>query len=98
MAYWLEFDSTTVVPYLLSLKVSREARVILARLFHEIRLHAETYMNSQERRLFPGSDCFRVDLVYRDPASQVIHQLRLILSDAAAQYGVLRVVYADDEI
>jgi hypothetical protein len=97
VAYLLEFHESTVVPYLFQLDLSREGRVVLARMLHETREHADTYINNRERRLAPGSDCFRVDLVFRDPVTQVIHLLRLILSDAAATYGVLRVVYAEDE-
>jgi len=97
VAYFLEFHETTVVPYLLNLALSREARLILATFFQEIRAYADTYLNNPERRLAPGSDCFRVDFVFRDPGSGVLHQLRLILSDAAADYGVLRIVFAEDE-
>jgi hypothetical protein len=96
VAYSLEFHEKTVVPYLLNLDLSREGRVVLARLLYETRIHADTYVNDSERRLAPGSDCFRVDLIFRDPVSRVIHQLQLILSDAPAPYGVLRVVYAED--
>jgi hypothetical protein len=97
VAYLLEFHATAVAPYLFNLDLSREGRVILARMLRETLLYADTYINDPERRLAPGSDCFRVDLVFRDPTSRVIHQLRLILSDAAASYGVLRVVYAEDK-
>jgi hypothetical protein len=96
-AYWLEFHEETVVPYLLNLNLSREARVILARLLYEIRVHADRFRESPDRRLAPGSDCFWVDLVFRDPVSRIIHQIRLLISDAAAQHGVLRVVYVDSE-
>jgi len=97
VAYFLEFHETDVVPYLLDLDLSREGRVILAQLLDETRTYADTYINDPDRRLAPDSDCFRVDLVFRDPVSRILHQLRLILSDAPAPYGVLRVVYAEDE-
>jgi hypothetical protein len=98
MAYLLQFHETAVVPYLLDLDLSREGRVILAAMLHrELRLYADTYINNPERRLTPGSDCFRVDLVFRDPVSRVLHHLRLIISDAGAPFGVLRVVYVEDE-
>ena len=96
MAYWLEFHETRVAPYLLSLLLSPEGRLVLARLLGETCDHADVYRNSPDRRLAPGSDCFWVELVFRDPGTGVIHQLRLIISDAAASYGVLRVVYAED--
>jgi hypothetical protein len=99
VAYVLQFHETTVVPYLLGLDLSREGRVVLAAaLDRELREYADAYIKGEERRLFPGSDCFRVDLVFRDPVRQIIHQLRLIVSDAAAPFGILRVVYAEDEV
>jgi hypothetical protein len=96
MAYLLQYDETAVAPYLLGLALSRQGRVVLANMLNELRVHADTYINSPDRRLFPGSDCFRVDLIFRDPVRRVFHQLRLVLSDAAAPYGVLRVVFAED--
>jgi hypothetical protein len=97
VAYLLQFDETTMAPYLLNLQLSREGRVILAAaLTRELRIHADAYRNSLDRRLAPGSDCFRIEVVFRDPVSRLIHQLRLIISDAAAEYGILRVVWADD--
>jgi hypothetical protein len=97
MAYRLVLHETNVVPYLSNLDLSRAARITLAVLLQQTRDLADTYRNDPERRLAPGSDCFQVDLVFRDPVSQTIHHLRLIISDAPAQYGVLRVVYAEDE-
>ncbi len=97
MAFSLQFDEVTVVLYLLGLDLSREGRVVLAAALHrELRELAEFYINSPERRLAPGSDCFWVDLIFRDPVRRVVHQLRIIVSDAAARYGVLRIVYVED--
>jgi hypothetical protein len=97
VAYRLQFDEQTVAPYLLDLALSRQGRVVLAAALNDLRIDADTYRNTPDRRLAPGSDCFRVDLVFRDPGTRVIHQLRLVVSDAAAQHGVLRVVFAEDE-
>jgi len=78
VAYLLQFDERAVVPYLLDLDLSREGRVVLAAAFtHELRGFGDLYINNSERRLAPGSDCFRVDLVFRDPA-------RLVISPTAA--------------
>ena len=97
MPYVLQFEEKVVVPYLHNLDLSREGRVVLAAALHrEIRELADVYINSAERRLAPGSDCFWVDLVFRDPVRRIYHQLRLLISDAAAQYGVLRIVFAED--
>lgn len=95
--YLLEFHETNVAPYLFNLDLSREGRVVLANLLDQIRVYADSYSNDPHRRLAPGSDCFRVDLIFRDPISKIIHQLHLIISDAAAQYGILRAVFAEEE-
>jgi hypothetical protein len=97
VAYYLQFDETTVYPYLLTLDLSREGRIVLAAALHrELRELIDAYRNNPERRLRPGSEYFWVDLIFRDPARQVLHQLYFILSDAGAQYGVIRVVYVED--
>ncbi len=97
MAYLLQFHEKTVAPYLFDLDLSREGRVVLAATLHrELGLLADAYISNPQRRLVAGSDCFRVDLVFRDPGRQVVHRLHLVVSDAAARYGILRVVYAED--
>src|SRR5689334_14928807 len=97
MAYSLQFDKATVVPYLLQLDLSREGRIVLAAMLQrELREYAPVYVANPERRLAAASDCFWVDLVFRDPVRKDFHQRHFILSDAAAQYGVLRVVYVED--
>jgi hypothetical protein len=97
MAFLLQFHEVAVVPYLLDLDLSREGRIILyAALQRELGTYGDTFMNEPDRRLAPGSDCFRVDLLFRDPVQDVIHLLRLIVSDAAAPYGILRIVYVED--
>jgi hypothetical protein len=97
VAYVLQFHETNVAPYLFNLELSREGRLALAGVLDQVRLYADSLINDPERRLFPGSDCFRVDWLFRDPISQTIHHLKLVISDAAAAYGILRVLYAEDE-
>jgi hypothetical protein len=92
----VELHETTVVPYLEALDLSPEGREALIRVLGGLGAHGDQFAREPERRLTPKSDCFRVEWVFRDPISKVIHELRLIVSDAAAQYGVLRVVYAED--
>jgi len=97
VAYVLQFHETTVAPYLFELELSREGRLALARVLDQLRLFADNFINDPERRLFPGSDCFRVDWLFRDPVSETIHHLKLVISDAAATYGILRVLYVEDD-
>ena len=66
-------------------------------LHRELRIHVDTYINNPQRRLAPGSNYFQVDVVFRDSVRWVTHQLRFIVNDEAARYGVLRILYVDDE-
>ena len=98
MAYLLQFHDRTVVPYLLNLDLSRQGRVAMAVALHrELRIRVDAYMNNPQRRLAPGSNFFQVDVVFRDHVRWVTHELRFILSDEAARYGILRVLYVEDE-
>jgi hypothetical protein len=97
VAYVLQFQETTVAPYLLDLELSREGRLALASVLDQVRLYADDFIRDKQRRLSPGSDCFRVDWLFRDPISEVIHHLKLVISDTAAAYGILCVVYVEDE-
>jgi hypothetical protein len=69
----------------------------LARVLDHVRPYADDLINDPDRRLFPESDCFRADWIFRDPVSEIIHHLQLVISDAAAAYGILRVLYVEDE-
>ena len=97
MAYVLHYDDVTVTPYLFALNLSRAGRIILAAaLDQEFRILGDAYINDPSRRLSTESDCFRVDLLFRDPVRRMMHNLHFIISDSAAQYGVLRIVYVED--
>ena len=97
MVYTLRYDEQTVLPYLRSLDLSREGRLVLDTiLYDELRLDADTYLSNPERRLFSGSDCFKVDLLFEDLSRRKLHMLSLIISDDSAQFGILRIVYAED--
>lgn len=96
MAYILQFDEISVRPYLRNLALSREGRVILYGTLHaDLSCHGDAYRNDPQRRLAPGSPNFRVDLLFRDPITRIIHNLHLIVSDKTAQYGILRIVYVE---
>jgi len=97
VAYSLQYHEKTVAPYLLDLDLSREGRLVLSSALHrELSVFGDTHIHNPQRRLAPDSDCFRIDIVFRDPVRRIVHQLELIISDASAPYGVLLVVYAED--
>lgn len=95
MAYVIEFDAATVIPYLEGLALSPQGREKLVGVLRDFAASAASFVHDPTRRLAPGSDCFQVEWVFRDPATRVVHVLRLIVSDAAAPFGVLRIVYAE---
>jgi len=96
VAYYLELDETTVAPYLLGLPLSPEGREVLLRCLTQLAESADTFLRGPDWRLAPGSECIQVEWVFRDPGTGVLHLLRLVVNDAAARYGVLRIVYAED--
>jgi hypothetical protein len=84
-----------VVPYLEGLALSPQGQEKLVGVLRDFAASADVFVHDSNLRLAPDSDCFQVEWVFRDPATRVVHVLRLIVSDAAASFGVLRVVYAE---
>jgi len=98
VAYIVDLNNTAVMPYLRDLDLSREGRVILYNMPHnELGVHGDAYLNDPGRRLAPGSQYFRVDFLFRDAPRRVAHHMQFIVNGASAQYGVLRVVFVEDE-
>jgi len=96
VAYRLKFHENNVAPYIFNLDLSREGRVtLLSFLYSMLCENADRFRNDPEDRLAPDSNYFGVDLIFRDSTRKKIHDLRLIINDAAAQYGILRVDYAE---
>lgn len=101
MAYSLELDRVTVLPYLRQYEgLSRRARVGLFSTLHEyLGEHGDRLRNDDSlRRWGNESPYFLFRLVIGDPeAPGVLKLFRFVVNDAAAAYGVLRVVYVDDQ-
>jgi hypothetical protein len=97
VAYLLELHEVAVAPYLESLPLSPEGQEALLNILEELRTHADKFRADPALRLGPGSDCFEVRWLFRDRGFDRYHALRLVISDATAAYGVLRVVYAEDD-
>jgi hypothetical protein len=96
VAYYIELHEATAAPYLARLDLSSEGWEAMIRILDELGEYGDTFIRDHERRLAPDSDKFEVRWVFRDPTTKVFHTLRLIVSDAAAQFGVLRVLFADE--
>jgi hypothetical protein len=96
VAYLIEFSELTAGRYLAALDLSADGRAALERVIDDLRESGDVYRADPERRLAPESDCFRLNWVFRDRPNRTVHSLLLVVSDAGARYGVLRVVYAED--
>jgi hypothetical protein len=97
VAFHVELHETRVAPYLDGLELSAEGREALMRVVDELGEYGDGFIYDAERRLTPGSEYFIVRWIFRDRATNTFHAFRMIVSDAAAPFGVLRVEYADEE-
>ncbi|HZY86549.1 MAG TPA: hypothetical protein VFE78_17070 [Gemmataceae bacterium] len=93
MAYDLEIDER-VIAYIESPgRLPRPAQVLVFRVLRaELEQDGDRFRQEGER-LAPGSGCFWYDLRF-DYLGQR-YRLYVTVSDQAAQYGVLRAVYAE---
>jgi hypothetical protein len=75
----------------------RSARVrLFAQAIADLADHGDVFRNDPARRLGEGSPHFRYELVVWDVEGDGrVHSFLFIVSDAAAQYGILQVVYAE---
>jgi hypothetical protein len=97
VGYYLDLHEVTVSPYLDALPLSPPGRATLDRILEQLAARGDRFIGEAERRLAPGSDTFEVRWIFRDPGTKVFHNLRFIVSDIDVRFGVLRVVYAEDE-
>jgi hypothetical protein len=96
VAYSLEFEQVRVRSYLFNHPdLTRGDRVKLYTFLNDLRDLGDSFQADAGRRLRPGSPCFWVAFVFKDESGR-LRQFRFIVHDAAAPYGVLRVVYADE--
>ncbi len=98
MAYTVQF-ADAVKTYFRE-KVPSLARSVRVRLFAQVvgdlADHGEVFRNDPSRCLGEGSPHFRYELIVWDVEGDGrVHSFRFIVSDAAAPYGVLQVVYAE---
>jgi len=91
MPYQLEFHEKTVVPFLDNReRVSPEMREVIERSLEQQLGQYGDYFCLNESYRIPGTSCFRFDIVLIDPETGKWRHFWFTVSDAAAQYGVLR--------
>jgi hypothetical protein len=88
----VELHETTVVPFLADEeRVSPAVREIIERnLASLLGEHGDFYCLQEAYRI-PGTPYFRFDLLLADPGTGARRRFWFTVSDAAAQYGILRV-------
>lgn len=97
MAYVLLLDRVKVIPYLRDLRLSRQSRIKLFAALSSLRESADLFIKDPSRRLAKDSPFFVFDYVLQDKEGDGgFHHYWFVISDAAAEYGVLRVVYAEE--
>lgn len=94
MGYEIEIDSRTVIPYLREHFVLAD-RLSLVRTLQALRDAAERYRSDSSFRYRPGSPMIVLDYLFLDLTDRLRH-VRFIVTDSAAQYGILRVAYVDE--
>ncbi len=75
--------------------LSRADRVKLYGFLDTLRKQGDTYRNNPDLRYSPGSSNFKVEFIFQDSQNEV-RIFRLVVNDAPAVYGVLRIVYVDE--
>jgi hypothetical protein len=97
VGYSLQYHTEWVLPYLRSREgLSRQERIrLFTNLDENLRERGDFLRNDAERRLAPGSEYFWFVLIFQGDDGR-LRQFRFVVSDAAAQYGVLRIVFVDE--
>ena len=97
MGYSLQYHTEWVLPYLRSREgLSRQDRIrLFTNLDENRRDRGDFFRNDPERWLAPGSEYFWLVLIFQGDGGR-LPQFRFVVSDAAAQYGVLRIVFVDE--
>lgn len=95
--YHLEFHETSVVPFLQDeARVSAPLRAVVERSLEEhLGQHGDHFCLQESYRIV-GTSLFRFDLVLSDPDTGRWRHFWFTVSDAAAQYGILRVVLIEE--
>jgi hypothetical protein len=97
VAYLLELHQANVEPYLADVqRISPAVREIIQRGLDELAEHAEFYLTNPHYRI-AGTPYFQFDRILRDPETGKLRGFYFVVSDEAAQFGVLRIVYLDEK-
>ena len=97
MAYLIELHTTNVEPYLDEAgPLSPAVRAILKRQLSDLAEHGDFFINDPHYRI-PDSPYFCFDFIMRDPETGKLRGFYFVVSDEAAEFGVLRIVFVDEK-
>ncbi len=101
MSYSLDYDKTCVLPYLRHYEgLARQGRLVLFRTLREYlgENGDEFRRDDMLRRWGKESPYFEFQLVFGDPDyPDSLRVFRFVVNDAGASFGVLRIVFVDDQ-
>jgi hypothetical protein len=97
VAYALDYHTEWGLPYLRGREgLSRQGRIrLFSNLNRDLRQLGDFFRNDLERRLAPGSEYSWYRLIFPEEDGR-LRQFRFVVSDRAAAYSVLRIVYVDE--
>jgi hypothetical protein len=99
--YSLDYDKTCVLPYLRNHEgLSRQGRLVLFRTLREyLGENGDEFRKDESlRRWGKEAPCFEFQLLLGDPDNPgSLKVFRFVVNDAGAGYGVLRIVFVDDQ-
>ena len=97
MGFWLELNEQHVLEYLRNLQgLSRQGRLRLFASLDRLRTRGDFYIQNAERT-GAESDLFWFRVRIRDRQGDGrLRQFRFAVSDSAASFGVLRILYMDE--
>lgn len=97
VGYFIELHKDRVEPYLEDAeRFSSSIRALLKRHLADLGEQGDFYRNDPHYRI-PGTPYFHFDVILRDPETSRMRWFYFIVSDEAASFGVLRVVWMDEK-
>jgi hypothetical protein len=98
MAYELAIPDD-VLTYLDGLPLSERGRAAVAAALEYVTALPEGFRSDPANRVAPGHPYLRYSLLFTDPDGDGhLHTISFLIDDRAAQYGVLRIPYAEHTV
>jgi hypothetical protein len=97
VAYHIELHKENVEPYLEDTqRISPAVRQVIRRGLDELAEHGDFYLTDPAFRI-PGTPYCQFDRILRDPDTGKLRGFYFIISDEAAPFDVLRIIYVEEK-